>query len=227
MAFHPLKGSGRNTPASTTLSPALSDRVTSPRRCRLSVRGVAPSGTSSADSCRARAMGRGSAMRKSASACTRWRAARQTPRSRWHAPVRCTKPQQQARGRARAASAAPGPRTCRRASWNLTNLLPLVCIMGAVTHLLPSGLRCASMGTKVLAGKGRPVREEPWVQCGVDTLAACPLSCGPLHAPWGAANACAWLTMGARPGPSPSSPAARAHLPRTSWYSSVPPSSSV
>ena len=44
--------------------------------------------------------------------------------------------------------------TCRRASWNLTNLLPLVCMMGAVTHLLPSGLRCASMGTKDLPGLG-------------------------------------------------------------------------
>lgn len=42
------------------------------------------------------------------------------------------------------------PPTWRRASWNLTNLEPLVCIVGACTQRLPSALRCASIGTKVL-----------------------------------------------------------------------------
>jgi hypothetical protein len=51
MAFHPVKGSGRYTPARMTWSPAARLRVISPRRWRRSVRGVAPSGTSLLLSC--------------------------------------------------------------------------------------------------------------------------------------------------------------------------------
>jgi hypothetical protein len=40
-------------------------------------------------------------------------------------------------------------RTCRRASWNLTNLLPRCCMVGGVFHVLPSGRLVYSRGMKV------------------------------------------------------------------------------
>jgi len=45
MARKPVKGSGRKTPLTVTASPGLAPRVSSPRRCTVSDRGVAPCGT--------------------------------------------------------------------------------------------------------------------------------------------------------------------------------------
>lgn len=51
-AFQPVNGSGRKMPPRHTVSPAFMERVMSPLKCTLMVRGVAPEGTSSGISCR-------------------------------------------------------------------------------------------------------------------------------------------------------------------------------